>query len=414
MNKSSVDVWLWLLLVMQPHNRRLNFILRDCGYDAVRAAAYIRDGDPQFLSDAEKRRVNEVRMGEIRKLLKLCEDNNVRVISYDDEEYPELLRHIEDPPIVLFAAGDLSGMNERLCISAVGTRKASEYGLRVTNEICGSLAERGVVIASGMAVGLDGAAHQAALDAGGKTVGVLGCGILVNYPAPNAQLKRDIVDNGGAIISELLPNTKSLPGYFHARNRILSGISHGTLVLEAGEKSGSLITAAHAEAQGREIFCIPPYDIMSESCAGVIPLLRDGAAAVYGYDDILNAFPLAEGVKLGVSETAGKSPKKKEPPKAPSAPKKSSSQKADAPKSSAKTEEAAAENKAPAAPHLEGLSPIEAEIIRMLFESPMDEDGIIDKTDKDFAEVSELLTSLEINGLIVRNMDGTYKPRLDG
>lgn len=414
MNKSSVDVWLWLLLVMQPHNRRLNFILRDCGYDAVRAAAYIRDSDPMILTDAEKRRVLEVRMGEIRKLIKLCEDNNVRAVPYDDEEYPELLRHIEDPPIVLFAAGDLSGINERLCISAVGTRKASEYGLRVTNEICGSLAERGVVIVSGMAVGLDGAAHQAALDAGGKTVGVLGCGILVNYPAANAQLKRDIVNNGGAIISELLPNTKSQRGYFHARNRILSGISHGTLVLEAGEKSGSLITAAHAEEQGREIFCIPPYDILSESCAGVIPLLRDGAAAVYGYSDILGAFPFTESPEV-VLETSEKSSKKKELTKAPRPPKKEAPKKANAPKPSEKTaENAADEKKQPAAPRLEGLSPIEAEIIKLLFERPLDEDGVIDKTGREFAEISELLTSLEINGLIIRNMDGTYEPRLDG
>lgn len=413
MNKSSVDVWLWLLLVMQPHNRRLNFILRDCGYDAVKAAAYIRDSDPQILTDVEKRRVLEVRMGEIRKLIQLCEDNDVNIVSYDDGEYPELLRHIEDPPTVLFAAGDLKGLNERLCISAVGTRSASEYGYKVTKEICGSLAERGAVVVSGMAVGLDGAAHRAALDAGGKTVGVLGCGILVNYPAPNAQLKRDIVNNGGAIISELLPNTKGLPGYFHARNRILAGISHGTLVLEAGEKSGSLITAAHAEAQGRDIFCIPPYDILSDKCSGVVPLLRDGAVAVYGYSDILNAFPL-----LGAPVFSEKPSNEKEAQKVTRPPKKAAPQKADAPKQSEGTAEKpadkSAENKAPFAPRLEGLSAIEAEIIKLLFERPMDEDGIIDKTGRDFAEISELLTSLEINGLIVRNMDGTYEPRLDG
>ena len=403
MEKCSVDVWLWILLVMQPHNRRTNFILHNCGYDAINAANQIRDGNLGFLSENEKRRAREVRMGEVRKLKQQCADNNVRIIAYDDEEYPELLRHIEDPPIVLFAAGDLNGLNERLCISAVGPRKASDYGIKVTNSICGALAERDTVIISGLAVGIDSAAHRACLKAGGKTVGVLGCGILVNYPADSAQLKRDIVDNGGAVISELLPNAKSSAGYFHIRNRLISGMAHGTIVLEAGERSGALLTAAHAIEQGRELFCVPPHDIFSREHSGVIPLLREGAVPIFGYDDVLNAFQINVDRKV-TPELTEKMTKSAKIPKTPRSPRKSSG------KSAKKAAETSAQN---AEPKLSELSELQAEVLKLLFEQPADEDKIIDKTGRDFAEISETLTTLEIMGLIVRKMDGTYRPALD-
>lgn len=452
MEKLPVDVWLWLLLVMQPNNRRTNFILHNCGYDAIKAAGQIRDGDLKFLSESEKRRAFEVRMGDVRKVQKLCMDNGVRIIAIDDEEYPELLRHIEDPPIVLFVAGSLEGLNDRLCISAVGTRKASEYGVMATKGICGSLAERGTAIISGLAVGLDSAAHRACLDAGGKTVGVLGCGILVNYPADSAQLKRDIVANGGAVISELLPNTKSYAGYFHIRNRIISGMSHGTIVLEAGEKSGSLLTAAHALEQGREIFCIPPHDIFSRDFAGVIPLLRDGATPVYGYDDVFNAFSLnntgenvGEALTEKITQGAGtqkilkapmaRSAKSEKSPESAEGSRKSAESSPESPqnegKSSQKSKKTAKKPAAKPSPkpsrkskkepptsapdpeRLAQLSEDEAEIIKLLFDSPMDEDQLIDKTGKDFAEISETLTTLEIMGLIVRKMNGLYEPLLE-
>ena len=388
---------------MQPYNRRTNFILHNCNYDAIKAANQIRDGNLQFLSENEKRRAREVRMGDVRKLKQQCADNNVRIIAFDEEENPELLRHIEDPPIVLFVAGDLKCLQEHLCVSAVGTRKPSEYGVNVTKNICSALAERGTVIVSGLAVGLDSAAHQACLDVKGKTVGVLGCGILVNYPKDSAKLKRDIVDSGGAVISELLPNAKSFAGYFHIRNRIISGMSHGTIVLEAAERSGSLLTAAHAVDQGRELFCIPPHDILSRDFAGVIPLLRDGAVPVFGYEDIFNTF------SINVPTDSFSLPSTEKKTRTPSAPKKEKSDK--------KSSKVTAGNEATEADgqnsQLSQLSELEAEVIRLLFEQSCDEDQIIDKTGKDFAEISETLTTLEIMGLIVRNRDGTFEPQLD-
>lgn len=417
MEKSSVDVWLWLLLVMKPYNHKTNFILHNCGYDPVMAAQQIRDGDLKFLDDSEKRRASEVRNGAVNELKQLCADNDIKIVPFDDDNYPELLRHIENPPIVLFVSGSLEGVNDRLCISAVGTRGISEYGKKCADVVCAPLAKIGVVIVSGLAVGGDTAAHKACLAVGGKTVGVLACGSLVNYPSESAQLKRDIVASGGAVISELLPNTKVPSGYFHSRNRLISGMSHGTLVLEAGESSGTLITANRAVEQGREVFCIPPGDITDVKYSGVVPLIRDGAVPVFGYSDIINAFPLLErsaridpelSGKLIGSEKAPSAPRvKKEPVK-----KEDARAGADAApvSSEAKPSESPANPGKPNSERLTELSPCEAEIIKLLFKRPADEDYIIDKTGRDFAEVSEALADLEIAGLITRNMDGTFKP----
>ena len=231
-------------------------------------------------------------MREVRELMEICAKNSVRVITLDDDEYPPLLRGIENPPIVLFCAGSLTGLDKAITLSAVGARNVSSYGVNVAHRMIEPLAKLGIVIVSGMAVGSDAEAHKACLAAGGRTIGVLGCGILVNYPAENAQLKRDIIANGGAIISELLPYTKTAGHYFPIRNRIISGISLGTLVIEAGEKSGSLLTAHHAAEQNRDVFCVPPHDLFSTRYNGVVPLLREEAVPVYNFTDILNEYSM--------------------------------------------------------------------------------------------------------------------------
>ena len=415
MAKSPVEVWLWLLLVMQPHNKKTSFILSGCNYDASMACEQIRDGKLLFLNDSEKRRAEEVRMGAVREVLDTCSKNSVRIITMDDDEYPELLRNIENPPIVLFCAGSLEGMNERLSIAAVGARNVSDYGLAVTEKICGTLAQSGTVIVSGLAVGSDAAAHKAALDAKGRTVGVLGCGILTNYPSENAQLKRDIVENGGAVISELLPTAKASPIYFNTRNRIISGLSHGTLVLEAGESSGSLLTAVHAYEQGREIFCIPPHDIFSPRYSGLVELMRSGALPVLSYTDILDAFTLTEadnataaGVVIEyappeIPEASEKSSKKKNKPKSQSS---EESQTGELPDDAFPVENT--ETSALDEGRLASLEPNEAEVLKLLFERSADADYLLDKTDMEYGEISEVLTNLELYGYITLTPEGVY------
>lgn len=284
---SSVEIWLWLLMVMSPYNPKTTLILSQFGFDPAAAAKAIRDGKIPYLTEAERRRAAEIRSGAVHNVLNVCEENNVQIIALDDERYPTLLKNIDNPPIVLFCAGNIGCLNSEFTVSAVGTRNASTYGYKVTKTLIYSLAKLGAVITSGLAVGLDSEAHRACLDAGGKTVGVCGCGIMVDYPKGSGALKRRIIENGGALISELLPFQKPFGGYFQHRNRIISGVSLGTIILEAGERSGCLLTAQHALEQGRDVFAVPPHSILEARYSGTAALIRDGAIPVFNYIDIV-------------------------------------------------------------------------------------------------------------------------------
>lgn len=287
---NSTEVWLWLLLVMQPYNPKTNLILETYEFDAANAAKAIRDGQISFLSDEEIQRAKTVRNGDVHALMKLCYDNNIRIITLDDEEYPDALRNIYNPPIVLFAAGSLANFDNEFSISVIGARQASKYAYQVTDYLVAPLTRIGTVIVSGLANGIDSAAHNACLNNGGKTIGVCACGILTDYPKGSGILKRRIVENGGAIISELLPFDKTSGGYFKFRNRIISGLTYGTLVIEAAKQSGCFLTVAHALEQGKEVFAVPPCNILNSFYCGTADLLRDGATPVFDYKDILYAF----------------------------------------------------------------------------------------------------------------------------
>ena len=395
MAKSPVEVWLWLLLVMQPYNSKTAEILARCGGDATLASRMIRDGEFPFLSDKEKKRAEQVRIGTIRPVLELCRENGIRIVTLDDDEYPELLRNIKNPPILLFVCGSLEGLNEQISIAAVGARSVSEYGKTAASGICSPLAKMGFNIVSGLAIGADTAAHRAALDVGGRTIGVLACGMLVNYPSENAPLKREMIENGGALISELLPNTRTSTSYFHLRNRIISGICSGTLVIEAGEKSGSLLTAAHAVDQGREVFCIPPHDIFSKHYAGAIPLLRDGAVPVYGYTDIVERLLTDYSSRERIQQMLA------EPPKSVQKVKK---------KAPEKTQETETKSVKPnlSEEKLSSLEPNEAAVLKLLAEQPSTVDELVERSGLDFSVLSETITNLELFGYIAREMDGVY------
>lgn len=409
MSRNPVDVWLWLLLVMEPCNPRTHFILGECGGDAAEAARRIRDGKYDFLSETQRKNAESVRMKDVREVMSLCEKNDVRIITLDDEEYPPLLRGIENPPIVLFVAGSLAGLDSTITLSVVGARSISEYGLKVTNRILEPLVKLGVAIVSGTAVGADAAAHVVCLKNHGRTIAVLGCGILVNYPAENARLKREIVENGGAIISELLPMTKPSGRYFPTRNRIIAGLSLGTLVTEAGSGSGSLLTANHALAQDRDVFCVPPQDLFSSRYNGVVPLLREGAKAVYNFTDILDAFSMyfsnSQYVRDYIANVEKREFKRKTPRKAI----------AKMPEKTAREAESENTEKAESKPKTElteellsSLEPIEAELLMALAEAPAKTDKLVETLGKSVEELTEALTNLEIAGYVNRGADGEY------
>jgi DNA processing protein len=205
-------------------------------------------------------------------------------VPFVDPEYPERLRAIADPPPLLYIRGEFAAGDER-AVAIVGSRSASEYGLKVARSISRGLAALGFTIVSGMARGIDGAAHQTALDAGGRTIAVLGCGVDRVYPPEHIGLYRSI-SRQGAVVSEFAMGARPAPFNFPARNRLISGLSLGVVVVEATEKSGSLITAALALEQNREVFAVPGEAGASRS-RGAHRLIRQGAKLVECADDIV-------------------------------------------------------------------------------------------------------------------------------
>lgn len=221
----------------------------------------------------------------ISRLSEILKNEDIRVLLPEDPDYPALLREIPDLPQVLFVRGNLASIRSPLAV--VGTRKMSAYGARITAELLGPLVRSGVSIVSGLALGIDAIAHRAALDNHGHTVAVLGsgCDDMSIYPASNLGLARDILASDGAIISEFPPKTESFKSHFPIRNRIIAGMTLGTLVTEADINSGSLITARAALDYNRDVFAVPG-DIYSQTSMGTNNLLKLGARLVTEPSDI--------------------------------------------------------------------------------------------------------------------------------
>ena len=210
------------------------------------------------------------------------------VITIIDDDYPPLLRQIPDPPLALHFRGERA-LLARTSVAMVGSRRASPYGVNVAAQLARQLAAAGVVIVSGLARGIDAAAHHAALEAGGTTIAILGSGIDVVYPRSNLRLHRRIAERG-LILSELPPGAPPRPEHFPVRNRLISGISSGTVVVEATRRSGSLITARMALEQNRDVFAVPG-SIFSAGSEGTHRLLQSGAKLVHDVGDVLEELP---------------------------------------------------------------------------------------------------------------------------
>jgi len=224
--------------------------------------------------------------------IELCRQGGVAIVTDAEPEYPRPLREIAAPPAVLFFRGSWEP-RDAIAVAIVGTRHGTPYGLRQAERLAGSLARAGLTIVSGLARGIDAAAHRGALAAGGRTIAVLGSGVLNIYPPEHRELA-DQVAAHGALISELPPRAEPLPGVFPQRNRIISGLALGVMVVEAGERSGALITARHAMEQGREVFAVPGR-IDDRTTLGCHRLIRDGAKLVQSPEDVLEELgPLVE------------------------------------------------------------------------------------------------------------------------
>jgi DNA processing protein len=222
----------------------------------------------------------------------LCREHGIDILTESSATYPRPLREIFDPPGVLFVRGDLKP-NDALAVGIVGTRHGTQYGLRQAERLAGGLARAGLTIVSGLARGIDAAAHRGAMAAGGRTIAVLASGVMNIYPPEHDKLADEVAAHG-ALISESPPHAQPLAGTFPQRNRLISGLSLGVIVVEAAERSGALITARHAMEQGREVFAVPG-NVDTRASRGCHQLIRDGARLVESADDVLEELgPLVE------------------------------------------------------------------------------------------------------------------------
>lgn len=223
-------------------------------------------------------------LAEALEAIQKAKEKNVSIISLEDEEYPELLKNIYDPPPVLYVKGQNLNSKDKT-IAIVGTRRASRYGLEIAKKLAFELASLGISIVSGMALGIDTIAHRGALDARGKTIAVFGCGVDVIYPPSNEDLAREI-ESSGALVSEFPLGAGTEKGHFPRRNRIIAGLSLGTIVVEGHYDSGAMITAKHALDEGREVFAVPGNVEMDQS-KGPHWLIKQGAKLVESVEDVL-------------------------------------------------------------------------------------------------------------------------------
>ena len=222
------------------------------------------------------------------------EQSGIQVLTWDDPTYPTLLAQISDPPPVLYVRGTLCA-EDQYAVGIVGTRQATVYGRQVAEMLAGDLAHSHVTVVSGLARGIDASAHQAAIKAGGRTIAVLGCGVDMVYPPEHRALAHEIIQHG-ALISDYPPGTQPDAQNFPARNRIISGLSLGVIIVEADQRSGALITADFAGQQGRDVFAVPG-NIFNRSSRGANQLIHDGAKMVLNINDVL------EELNLGMVES---------------------------------------------------------------------------------------------------------------
>jgi DNA processing protein len=282
------DVFYWLALSLVPG---VGSILIKRLLDQFKTPEAVFQAPVEELLGVEglgERVAREIRKGPVEKVVErelyLLKETGGKIVTLNDDAYPRRLRDIYDPPALLYVRGELKKEDE-LAISIVGSRKTSPYGRWVTEKISQDLAQHGVTVVSGMARGIDALAHRGAVSGGGRTIAVLGCGVDVIYPAENRDLFKKIIDHG-AVLSEFPMGSPPEGGHFPKRNRIISGLSIGVVVVQASAESGSLITAGYALEQGREVFAVPG-NVGAEGSRGTHQLIKDGAKLVESSEDIL-------------------------------------------------------------------------------------------------------------------------------
>ena len=449
MKSKDTLYWIWLSEALGAGSSAFRRVisLYDTPFDVFRA----EESELEQISDLTeraKKALCDKSLQRATEILDLCEREEIGILTYDEDAYPRALREIQKPPMILYYRGNLPDFNHTLCVGIVGTRSMSAYGLRQAYKMSYELASAGAIVVSGMAKGIDGVAAGAALKASGVTVAVLGCGVDVVYPTHHKPLSLEIVKNG-VIISEYAPGTRPNSYHFPMRNRIISGLSQATVVVEAGIGSGSLITAKDAILQGRDVFAIPA-NVGSKGADGTNGLLRDGAKMALSTDDVLAPYEYtyAETLKLeafaqsknlqsvdlshlaalGVIElsknTAGEiklnpetvsGEKKEKKEKKPASPRTSSQKKEKnaEPNVEAEREETTLPTPAPRAAipevTLATLTPVQKAILEAIPDDGTLSTDAIFALEHPHAEIMAALTMLEIMGLLQKLPGSLYK-----
>lgn len=286
MNKlDNLKYWVWLTLTFLPANPVKWTYLNE--FSSVKEA-YEKtiSGDLTIAQNDILKKHKVVKLDKCEQLIEYCLNNGIKIYCYEDEDYPQRFRSIFNPPSVLFVLGSLENINSELTLAVIGAREPCDYSVRVASRISYELAKAGTVLVSGFALGIDSVAHKSAIEAGSKTIAVIGCGLDIDYPKENSKFKSLIAKNG-AIISEYPPKTPVKRHYFVARNRLIAALSLGVVIIEAGESSGTLNTAGYALSYGNEIFVVPPHNIFDSRFYGQTKLLRDGATPAFSHTDIM-------------------------------------------------------------------------------------------------------------------------------
>ncbi|MDR0975255.1 MAG: DNA-processing protein DprA [Ruminococcus sp.] len=282
-------LWFKLSLMFEAGSNRFWEIFHGKSEDIAEIYKVVSENPEKIFPDISTSEEFEKACNErAEKVLKDSRYRNIGIITYENGVYPDSLKEIYNPPMVLYYRGDVSLLSQKPNLSIVGSRKSSAYALSLTDKIIRSLKKYNsdYVFISGFAAGTDIASHISAVRNGCKTIAVKGCGVDYSYPAVNMRFVPEILDNG-VIISEYTPGTRPHPRHFPIRNRIIAALPDGVIVTEGGAESGSLSTAHLAIDFGKDVFTIPPFNILAEECQGNIALLREGAIPIYGARDIL-------------------------------------------------------------------------------------------------------------------------------
>lgn len=380
--------WVWLQMCFDLGSPKVDSVIEAYGRPGAFRKAVAERREIPFLTQAELRRVRRTNWEAAVKLADKTLRAGYSIVTPDDEAFPSRLTHIYGRPCCLYMAGTLPPVEQTATITIVGTRKPTVYGRRAAEEIARQLAEAGAIVVSGFAYGIDEAAHEGALKAGGITVAVLACGLDINYPAEHAALRRQICESGGCLLTEYPLGQEVQPKHFRVRNRLLSGLSLGVTVVEAGEKSGALITAGHALEQGRDVFAVPG-DIYNPLAIGSNRLIKEGATPVQNAEDILGEYRLFYPDKM----------KRPDHKRAECA-------------NDKYTSGTLVENMQAAPPKLPGwVEGVTQEVYECLGTSPCTASEIAARTGRPLCDVLPALTRLELEGLVRAHAGGAFTRR---